>query len=52
MKSERIPLNVILPAELVKKIDQRAESELLSRAAWIRRALATAVRSEKDTVAA
>jgi hypothetical protein len=52
--SERILLNVNLPIDVVEAIDRRAEYELISRAAWMRRAIAQAVRSmsEKDTVAA
>ncbi len=40
------PLLVHLPRDIVTAIDQIAERDLISRSAWIRRALAQAARAE------
>jgi metal-responsive CopG/Arc/MetJ family transcriptional regulator len=51
--TEQRILNVSLPEAVIEQIDRRAQDELISRAAWMRRVLALAVRSaSKDTVAA
>jgi predicted transcriptional regulator len=48
---ERMAVTIELPADLVAQIDDLAQRELLSRAAWLRREALLAVRASKRDVA-
>jgi Ribbon-helix-helix protein, copG family len=41
-----VPVSLLLPPDLVERVDRRAGEELISRSAWIRRVLASVLRPE------
>jgi len=43
-REDRVMVNIALPPAVVVAIDRRADDEMISRTAWIRRLLAQAVR--------